>query len=136
MTQFFIAVAILLGVLEKAFFVAEYAYVDNEGISSECEGRGRERGGRIRESWNFLAVFWHWERGEVEEGNVVLSDMVVVRLFMSSRSSHPLRPPVSGSSTASPFSSYLVIAEGVSALKKTFARVLLIIVSLGYGTVM
>ena len=72
----------------------------------------------------------------MEEGNVVLSDMDVVRLLMSACSSLPLHPPVSGSSTASPFSSYLVFAEGVSALKKTFARVLLIIVSLGYGTVM
>ena len=31
---------------------------------------------------------------------------------------------------------YLVLAEGVSALKNTFVRVLFILVSLGYGTVM
>ena len=34
------------------------------------------------------------------------------------------------------FPEYLVVAEAVSALKKTFARILLIIVSSGYGTVM
>ena len=34
------------------------------------------------------------------------------------------------------FPEYLVVAEAVSALKKTFARILLIVVSSGYGTVM
>ena len=34
------------------------------------------------------------------------------------------------------FLEYLVVAEAVSALKKTFARILLIIVSSRYGTVM
>ena len=37
-TQFFIAVAIFLGVLEKAFFVAEYAVVNTEGVPCEWEG--------------------------------------------------------------------------------------------------
>ena len=40
MSQFFIAVAILLGVLEKTFFVAEYAVVNTQGVSCECEGEG------------------------------------------------------------------------------------------------
>ena len=39
-TQFFIAVAIFLGVLEKAFFVAEYAVVNTEGVPCEWQGEG------------------------------------------------------------------------------------------------
>ena len=35
LTQFFIAVAILLGILEKTFFVAEYAVVNTKGVSCE-----------------------------------------------------------------------------------------------------
>ena len=48
LTQFFIAVAILLGVLEKTFFVAEYAVV-NTGVS--CEWKGWGCGGRKGGWW-------------------------------------------------------------------------------------
>ena len=30
----------MLGVLEKSFFVAEYAVVNTQGTSCECEGEG------------------------------------------------------------------------------------------------
>ena len=40
LSQFFIALAIVLGVLEKTFFVAEYAIVNTQGNSCECEGEG------------------------------------------------------------------------------------------------
>lgn len=51
-TQFFIAVAILLGVLEKTFYVAEYAVVNAEGVPCECvRGEGKGVVGSRRGGW-------------------------------------------------------------------------------------
>ena len=65
----------------------------------------------------------------VEGANVVVKEtgtFVHSRFFLSS-----LPPAKNGY-----FLGYLIVAEAVSAVKKTFARILLIIVSYGYGTVM
>ena len=88
LTQFFIAVAILLGVLEKAFFVAEYAYVNEHGISSECEGRGRGgmggaggEGGEKRGDKGASELEFHQSIRKVER-SIVLSETGEVRLFI------------------------------------------------------
>ena len=99
--QFWVFGVVILGFLEKVFFVSEYSSV-NAGEQSKA----------------FNCIF-------VQFVNLLL---LLVSIFFDGSSQIYL--------CLSAASMLIVLAEGISAVKRALARVLLIIVCLGFGTVM